>query len=258
MKKIIKILTLITLILIVCLFLFKNLVVNFAVSKGVKAFTGLKLSIKDMNVGIKETIIGIEEMKLYNPPNFKDRLMVEMPEIYINYDLPAILKGTIYFKEIRINLKEFVVIKNEDGELNLNSLKVIKESQKKEKLAVKKETPDKNNVQIDMLKLKIERVIYKDYSKGGEPEIEEYKVNIDEEYENITDFKSLARLIVVKALIKTNIAKLIDFDLRAIEDLTTGVLNKTIGGLGRGAKEVVEGVAGKTTDIIKNIFQSQK
>ena len=88
-----------------------------------------------------------------------------MPEIYVKYDLPAIMGGTIHLPEVRIALDEFMVVKNEKGELNLNSLKVV-QAQKKGS-AEKEETKTgarMPKIQIDTLKLKIGKVIYKDYS----------------------------------------------------------------------------------------------
>ncbi len=245
MKKIFKIIVLIFVILVVCLFLFKNVIARVAVSSSVKVLTGLELSIKDINLDIKNTSIGINEMKLYNPEGFTDRLMVDMSRIYVDYDLPAILKGNIHLKKVIINLKEFISVKNKNGELNLDSLKVVKESQKEEKPQAVKETSKKTNFKIDVLELKIGRVIYKDYSNDEKPEVKEYKVNIDGKYEDITNIQDLIRLILIKALMHTNLEKLGNIPLNTF--------NKTIGGVSK-TKGVVEGLGGKAAETIKNIL----
>ena len=83
MKKIV-VLILIVVLLFVGLYVAKDLIAKSVLTGGVKAITGLKLSIGRMNVGILNTLIGVKEMKLYNPPDFVDKLMVDMPEIYID------------------------------------------------------------------------------------------------------------------------------------------------------------------------------
>ncbi|MFH1878356.1 MAG: hypothetical protein ABH883_06075 [Candidatus Omnitrophota bacterium] len=103
---------------------FKDSLIKFSVEKAVRGVTGLRISIGGLRVGILKTVIGIKELRVYNPGGFKDRIMLDMPEIYVNYDLPAILKGDIHLTEMRISLKEFIVEKNAKGELNLDSLKM--------------------------------------------------------------------------------------------------------------------------------------
>jgi len=117
--------------LLVAVFFGKNLIIKTSVSAGVKAMTGLKLNIKSMNVGILNSLIGINGLQLFNPPGFVDELMVDLPEVYVDYDLGAFIKRKVHLEEVRLNLKEFSVIKNEKGELNLDSLRVVEEKKRR-------------------------------------------------------------------------------------------------------------------------------
>ena len=123
---------LILFVLLVALPQAKNVIANMAVSGGVKAITGLTLNIRNLSVGVFRSAIGIKGLTLFNPSGFKDRVMVDMPELYVNYDLGAFRKGKVHLKEARLNLREFTVIKNEKGQLNLDSLKVV-QAQKEQK-----------------------------------------------------------------------------------------------------------------------------
>ena len=64
--------------------------------------------------------------------------MVDLSEIYVDYNLGAIMGGKVHFEEVRLHLKEFVDVKNEAGELNLNSLRAVKEADEKGKVDEKK------------------------------------------------------------------------------------------------------------------------
>jgi len=204
------------------------MIIKTSVSAGVKAMTGLKLSIRSMNVGVFKSLIGINELKLYNPSGFVDELMIDLPEIYVNYDLGAFMKGKAHFEEVRLNLKEFIVVKNADGQLNLDSLKVVEAAEEEEVIEKgKKEKTKMPDLQIDLLDLKIGTVIYKDYSKGTPPKERVFNVNIDERYENITDPQSFVRLIVLKALKNTTIASLTNFDLGKLQEGISGTVKKT-------------------------------
>ncbi len=214
---------------LIALFIAKNMIIKTSVTTGVKAMTGLKLHIRSMDVGVFKSLIGINELQLHNPQGFEDKLMVDLPEIYVDYNLGAIIGGKAHLEEVRLNLREFTVVKNEAGELNLNSLSVVKETEEEEatKEDEKKEKSEMPEIQIDLLELKIDKVVYKDYSKGSPPKVKEFNVKIDERYENITNPQSFVRLIIFKALKNTTIAKLANFDLGKIQSGISGAVKKT-------------------------------
>ena len=240
MKKTIIIIS-IMFVITITLFLGKNLIVKSSVSSGVKAMTGLKLDIKAMDMGLMRTSIGIDGMRLFNPVGYVDELMIDMPEIFVDYDLGSFFKGKAHLEAMKLNLREFFIIKNEKGELNLDSLRVVEET--KEQKDEKKEKTEMPEFQIDILDLKIGKVVYKDYSKGTPPKIKEFNVNIDERYENITDPYALSSLIIVKALKNTTIAKLANFNLVPFQEEISRKL--------MGAKGKVRETAGKVLETRK-------
>ena len=241
MKKILIIVA-IALVALIVLSSAKDAIIKISVEKGVELVTGLKLRVKSFRVGLVNTLVGIKDLKIYNPRGYPDKIMLDMPEIYVNYDLPAIFKGKIHLEEVRIDMKEFMVVKNKDGELNLDSLKVV-EAQKEGKKPAQKAAGVAPQIQIDNLRLRIGKVIYKDYSQGAKPSVKEYDVNIDEEYKNIKDPYSLVSLIVVKALMNTTIANLTNFDLSGLE----GTVSESL----KTAQKAVEEVAGTAKETLK-------
>ena len=234
MKRKIVIIPAIVLVIIIALFFGKNMIIKTSVTAGVKAMTGLKLNIRSMNIGVFKSLISINGLQLHNPQGVEDDVMIDLPEIYVDYNLGAFMKGKTHLEEVRLHLKEFTVVKNEAGELNLNSLKVVKaaEDEKGGEEGTEKGDGEKQktkipDIQIDLLTLKIDRVIYKDYSKGTPPKVKEYNVNIDERYVDITDPQSLVRLIIVKALKNTTIARLANFDIGTLQKGLAETVRKT-------------------------------
>ncbi len=262
MKRKIIIIPAIVFAVLIALFIGKNMIIKTSVTTGVRAVTGLKLSIRSMNVGVFKSLIGINELQLHNPQGFEDKLMVDLPEIYVDYNLGAIMGGKAHLEEVRLHLKEFIVVKNEAGELNLDSLRVVKEAEEVEepkKSDTGKEKTEMPDIQIDLLELKIDKVIYKDYSKGTSPKVKEYNVNIDERYVDITDPQSLGRLIIVKALKNTTIARLANFDIGMLQKgLTETVRKTTEKALETQAKAVEAGkdlIEEKTTETTKEAIE---
>ncbi len=236
----------IAIIVVIALFvlsLTKDLIIRISVEKGIEMVTGLKMRIGSMHVGILSTSVKIRDLKVFNPPQFKDRLMVDMPEIYVDYDLPAIMGGLIHLTEVRLNLRQFTVVKNEKGELNLNSLKVV--TAKKKGVAPESDTEKKApNIKIDVLDLKIGKAVYKDYTVPGGPSIKEYNVNIAERYTNITNPYSLVSIIVVRALSNTAISNLANFDIGGLRNSVSGALSQA------------QNIAGQATDAAQKALQS--
>jgi hypothetical protein len=220
----------------------KDQIIKFSIEKGVEVVTGLKMNIRSLNVGIFHSAVRIKGLRIFNPPQFKDRVMMDMPEIYVDYDLPAIFGGNVHLKELRLNLKELIVVKNAKGELNLNSLKVVKA--KNDGVKPEAEGGKAPNMQIDSLDLKIGRAVYKDYTASPSPSVKEFNVNIDEHYANITNPYAVVSIIVVKALANTAIAGLANFDLNGLQGTVMDSLAK------------YTGVSGKATDLAKKALQA--
>ena len=248
MKKMI-IIVIVLVVLLITLIIAKNIIAKSVLSAGVKAITGLRLSIQSINVGIFNTLIDIKEMRLYNPPGFPDKLMVNMPEIYIDYDLAAFLKKRVHLEEVRLNLKELIVVNTEKGELNLNALNVVKAKPGHEPAQKKAKEPEKKakktEIQIDELRLKIGKVIYRDYSSGTPPVEREFNINIDENYKDITNPHALTRLILVKALTNTTIGSLTNFDLGSLQQGLSGAIKGAVTLSKDAAQKVLE--TGKQT-----------
>lgn len=228
MKLLKKLFGLLILLLIVAVFA-RNFIVKAGAEQAVAKITGLPLKIEGLNIGLKTTNIDIDDLKLYNPSNFPERMMANVPDIYVDYNLTDIVKGKIHLEEIRFHLNEFIVVKNKDGQTNLDSLKALQQT-KKAGEAKKKQEPapsKKMDVQIDNLSLRIDRVVYKDYTAGDEPKVQTFNVNLNENHTNIQDLNAVVSLIVFKALVGTPIAVLSGFDMNSLAGGLTDTLKSS-------------------------------
>jgi uncharacterized protein involved in outer membrane biogenesis len=200
-------------------------------------------------------------LKLSNPKGFEDSDMLLMPEILVDYDLATLLKGKVHLEKLTINLEKFVVVRNSKGKLNLDSLRAVQKSKKQ--AAKKKKAGPAPQANIDKLSLKIGRVIFKDYSKGGEPEVKYFNINLNESYSNVTDLNAVVSLIVVKALQKTTISTLTNFDVTDLEGSLTnavGVSKQLVSGLAsqtqtsEGAKGTLQELSGAAQSLKTKLF----
>ena len=231
------------------LFLAKGAIAKMAVSAGVKSVTGLRLEIRSLQVGVFRSRVDAQGVKLYNPGGFRDPVMADLPQLYVDYDLPGFFAGKTHLRELRVNLKEFTVVKDKQGRLNLDSLKAVqKAKEQKEKPAKQKEPARRpGSFQIDQLDLTVGKVVYKDYSGGGEPSVREFNVNLHERHANVNDPAALGALIVSRALFSTAVAGLANFDVGMLDNYARDIL-KFSGDTLTNAGQKAVGTAGKVVD----------
>ena len=131
--------------------------------------------------------------------------MLDITEVGVDYDLPALLGGKLHFPLVLLDLNEMVVVKNPDGALNVDALKVAE--RKETTPAAKPEKVSKPpSLKIDVLRLNVSKVIYKDYTQGKEPLVQVFDVNLkDKTYKDIQSAQQLAALIMVEAMKPTAI-----------------------------------------------------
>ncbi|MFA5147002.1 MAG: hypothetical protein WC515_06500 [Candidatus Omnitrophota bacterium] len=255
MKKIFTVIIAITAAVFI-LAVTKDMIIKASVEKGVEMVTGLKMDIGSFRVGLVRTVVEIRDLRLFNPGEFSDRVMLDMPRIYVDYDIQSIMKGTVHLAELRLSLTEFYVVKNKKGELNLDALKVVQAGRKGERPSEmdKGKTP---RIQIDVLELNIGKVIFKDYSVGPSPSVKVYDIDHHEEYTDITDPYSLVSLIVVRSLRNTAISNFTSFDLNKLEGTVSGTLDKA-GKVAGKTVEKAESVAKALSGMIINPLGAKK
>lgn len=263
MKLIVKLVMAIIVVLVV-LVLARNVVVKAAVENGVRLVTGMPLSMGKLDLNFSKSFVDLEDLVVKNPSGFHDTFLVEIPKIFVGYSFSDVLKGKVHLTGLEFNMKQFTVVKNEKGELNLDRLKALQGTQK----APAQTTQEKPNapakpvpIQIDKMRLKIGKVVYVDYS-GGSPSTKEFLINLDQSYENITDLNSVVRLIVLKAMVSSGIANLVNFDLGGLEGTLTGAFNTSTKLAAQAAAKSMDAlktvaadpgaVAGQTGDMLKN------
>ncbi|HTZ10813.1 MAG TPA: hypothetical protein VMD04_00340 [Candidatus Margulisiibacteriota bacterium] len=237
MKKItISILTLIVGAAVVLLAA-RNIIVKEAIKKGIEEAAGIKVEIKNMDIGIFKPAVEMRSLRIYNPANFTDRLMADIPQIYVDYDLAGFFKNKVHLKELKIDIKELSAVLDKNGKLNFNSLALI---------APKPGGGKPPEIKIDELTLKIGKIAYKGYlpalgGTGGE-----VNLNMEETFHDVTDPSKLTRDILNRILSRIGIS---DFAKLDIPGQATQIKEKVMEGLSSG----VEGVTSTAKALESNV-----
>lgn len=204
MKKWQKILMIVVIVFAV-LGIIKNPLIKIVVTGGASYVMGTKVHIDSFAVGVFKHAVRIKGFKVYNPKGFPKGVLIDINEISVEYDLLSVFKGKLHLPLVVLDLNEMVIVKNKDGKMNIDSLKV---SQQKEKPAEKKEEKKKKKkaskqmaIQIDEARLSLGEVIVKDYTKGEPPVILAYDIGVnDKVYKDIKSAEQFATLVMLEAM----------------------------------------------------------
>lgn len=126
MKKLFKWLfrlVLYTLLLVVVILLFRNVIVEALLERTLRAETGMEVSIGRLQIGLTEPTLAIYDLRMYNPDEFGRSSCLDVPELYLEYNLSALLDKRIQLKLVRLNLAELNIVQSEDGRFNLESFR---------------------------------------------------------------------------------------------------------------------------------------
>jgi uncharacterized protein involved in outer membrane biogenesis len=247
-KRAIRALSIIILAAVLSVILAKDIAGKWYLSRIIRQRTGVRLSMEGFRLGLLNTDIEIKDLVIMNPRAFPDRVMADIPRVYINFDTPALMKKRAHFKEIDLELDEFVIIKDKGGKLNISSLKALRSNAKN---GGGPEDKPVIPISINDFKLKIRKVVYKEYTSAGAPSVREFNINLHERFENIEDAFPFTRIILVEAIKKAALEQILNVDL--------GLIGKPVSGALKAAKQVtgstvnaVSGTATKTSEAIKN------
>src|SRR6185503_14879121 len=86
--------------------LFKDFLMQSVITKFGSSMIGAPLKVGSFGLGIFSQKVRIKNMKLYNPPGFPDEPLIDIPEISVDADIPAFLKGSIHIPYAVIDVKQ--------------------------------------------------------------------------------------------------------------------------------------------------------
>lgn len=176
---------------------FRSEISRWAVTMAVSKVTGAPARIDHFSFGLFNHQAKIKGFKLYQPKGYPKGVLVDIPVIFVDYDLSALLKGRLYLRQLTVEVKEAVVIRDAAGQLNVDQLKIAKKEQ---------DPSSEIRLRVDSLTLSVGRVVYQDFSHGVQPRTEAFYLNLKgKQYQNISSMRQLATLILVETIRPTAI-----------------------------------------------------
>lgn len=123
---------------------------------------GMDLTIGSMQVGVLESFLNMQSVRLNNPPDFGDSPMLHLKEVQVVYDLQGLSENRIRLPWVKLDLQELNIVKNKVGQINLNGLKDL--------MKLSDESDSEMTFEsIDRLELTLRKVQYIDMNNPDHP-----------------------------------------------------------------------------------------
>jgi hypothetical protein len=227
------------LVVIVSVFiLLKNVIVHYALETAIEKAYSIEISIRDLDVSFTGAHVRMEDVIIYNPPEFKERVAGFLTQVDIRFKpLTYLVRRKWHFDYVGMDIDKMNIIRNKDKTINLKRLDELRKDGSQQEGALDWKEPAK--LEIDMFHLKINDVYYIDHTPRGKPKTMYFDLNFDQGFENIDSFKDVGDLVLYTIISKTTIGKLLN--------LATGPLTQDISNLVMLPGRVA-------TDTIKSIF----
>jgi uncharacterized protein involved in outer membrane biogenesis len=104
---------------VVLLLVFKDSIVRVITEHRIRAATGMDVKIGRISSGLLSPVVTIEDLKLYNTPEFGGTEFLVVPELHVEFDANALAGNKLRIKLLRCNVAEVDVVRNQSGQTNL-------------------------------------------------------------------------------------------------------------------------------------------
>ena len=110
------------LVLSIGVVLLKDLLLKELLASHIERETGLETRIGRLEVGILSPRLTVENLRLYNPPEFGGSVFLHVAECHVEYDRLALLQRRVHLRLFRLNLAEASIVEDVAGQTNLESI----------------------------------------------------------------------------------------------------------------------------------------
>ena len=240
------------------LFFAKDFIARVAFETAVSHLTGFECRVGSFKLDLARGIFDVEDFVILDPGRFEERIFADIPQIFLEIDLPLLLKKEkIHLSRLKLNIRELNIEKDRDGISNIALLKSVASSPK---AAEPSPHPEKPGLPfyLDRLELTLRKVSYNDRSS-----LIQKKFSLDlrirgEVFKGIRDAQSIIDLVLAKVfsiaqfenlgVVPAEMQKRFQDTMKTTLDLGGKLLTTTTNSLTEragGAKEEITGLFGK-------------
>lgn len=202
---------------IVCLFIaMKNVIVRRVLETAIERAYGLEIEIGDLDVSFTGSHARMEDVTVYNPPQFEKRELAHLPTINVYFNpLDYLLSDELYVYFLDVELDRINIIKNKDKSLNIKVLDDLSKDKAGDS-GYEQVLKEPNKLEIEMLHLVIRDVYFID-NTGRKQTTKRYSVNMDQGFRNVNSFEDISNLIAYNIISQTVLGKTLKIAINPLD-----------------------------------------
>ena len=102
-------------VLLAVLVLCKDAVIKSLLENRIRAQTGMDVKIGRLDIGLFTPTVNVEGLRLFHTSQFGGLPLVDVPDLYLEYDRRALARQVLHFKLVRLNLAEVSIVEDANG-----------------------------------------------------------------------------------------------------------------------------------------------
>lgn len=173
--------------LVVTAYCGRNYLAHRVIARAAAKHWEFPLKIGAVEWSLRDGTLAVRDLQVFNPPEFQEKLLADVSLLKADYDTRSLFGDTPHLKELVLQAREIVIVKNERGESNGTRFQAVDSTGHASATA-------KTTYRVDTLTLFIGTVVTKDYSKG-KPTERRLTLNQKIVFRNITESTSLTELL---------------------------------------------------------------
>jgi hypothetical protein len=177
-------------VLLLALVLLRNVILRSSIEGSIRAGTGMETRIGYFNASLFETVVRMEDLRLYNAAAFGGGPFLDIGEVYVIYDLSSLFSRKLHLKFVRLHMRDLNVVMNKDGQINaaLPSKASVADNPRIPKSAFE-------FAGIDTLRLTMDRVTFHDLRKDKLPLVIDVQIK-DVDYKEVRTVNNLEEILL--------------------------------------------------------------
>lgn len=167
-------------------YLARNFLVRKALEAGVERQTGFPLTIGAVDFAPFAGRVELRDLRLDNPPGFRERAFLRLPALRVDYDTLSVLRRRPHLRALSVEASEAFLVTDDKGEKNTAKLDAAGGS-----ATPRRPLP----YRIDALRVRVGTVTIVDESRGKSAR-RKLALHVDRTYRNVTASTSLSALVL--------------------------------------------------------------
>ena len=107
------------LVLVVALILLKDVLAKALAEYEIHAQSGMDVKIGKLELGLLSPALSLEDLTIFNRPEFGGSPFLSVPDLHVEYDLRALARRQLHLTFVRVSLAEVQVVEAKDGRTNV-------------------------------------------------------------------------------------------------------------------------------------------